>query len=432
MPARRISYADRVQGGAEMGAVYEVVIESATSLGFALALDARARTVVYAVRKGSVADTLGVRAPTFLVTFNGTSTEGLSLSKVQSGLVASLGASTPLELTFADPVHKEVSVPPPMVGEMTAEAARAVAKAEAVAAREANEAAEARAKAEFAAMAKAQAEATRAVILAREADAKHELETSFAARSAKKKEEEAAAARAEEEAKRALAGEAAAAEAELLAALSSAKKRMSGDQAAASFEAAIEANRSAPPETPPTPQGSAPMPWSEVGVQAGALEAVMNAASPRLSVTPSFPKAAYDGSGHAEIRAGIRLLSTGAGIGDAARPAANGDDGGAVSVKLGLGINTGAGIKDNSVGFKALGCGLQLGQRTGISFFDNEVVIDFKRLFGGRSEPIAEEEESAQAHELGLMDCITPSRSESRTTSGIPALTDAGSPHVRI
>ena len=170
----------------------------------------------------------------------------------------------------------------------------------------------------------------------------------------------------------------------------------------------------------------------ETGVQAGALEAVMNAASPRLSVTPSFPKAAYDGSGHAEIRAGIRLLSTGAGIGDAARPAANGDDGGAVSVKLGLGINTGAGIKDNSVGFKALGCGLQLGQRTGISFFDNEVVIDFKRLFGGRSEPIAEEEESDQAYELGLMDCITPSRSESRTTSGIPALTDAGSPHVRI
>ena len=32
----------------------------------------------------------------------------------------------------------------------------------------------------------------------------------------------------------------------------------------------------------------------------------------------------------------------------------------AAQVKLGLGINTGAGVKDGSVGFKALGCGLQV------------------------------------------------------------------------
>ena len=65
-----------------------------------------------------------------------------------------------------------------------------------------------------------------------------------------------------------------------------------------------------------------------------------------------------------------------------------------VEVRLGLGINTGAGIKDNSVGFKALGCGLQVGQRTGVSFFDNEITVDFKRLFGS-----GEEEEAAAAND---------------------------------
>ena len=109
----------------------------------------------------------------------------------------------------------------------------------------------------------------------------------------------------------------------------------------------------------------------------------VTAATARLSVQPSFPKAKVDDSG-AELRAGFRFFSSGAGIGDDATPDESGEES-AFAVKLGLGINTGAGVKDNSVGFKALGCGLQLGQRTGISLFDNEVVIDFGRLFGGGS-----------------------------------------------
>ena len=63
-----------------------------------------------------------------------------------------------------------------------------------------------------------------------------------------------------------------------------------------------------------------------------------------MSVTPSFPKAAFDGTAHAELRAGLRFLTPAVGEGS------NGDapkDEGAVSVKLGLGINTGAGVKNN-------------------------------------------------------------------------------------
>ena len=62
-------------------------------------------------------------------------------------------------------------------------------------------------------------------------------------------------------------------------------------------------------------------------------------------------------------------------------------DDGPVQVKLGLGLNTGAGVKDNSLQAKLLGCGLSLRQKVGISLFDNEISIDFgkigEQLFGG-------------------------------------------------
>ena len=77
---------------------------------------------------------------------------------------------------------------------------------------------------------------------------------------------------------------------------------------------------------------------------------------------------------HAEWRAGLTLYD-------------ESPNGGPVDLKLGLGITTGGGIKDGAVALKALGCGVQLGQKVGISVFDNEVSFDFRKLVlcGGRA-----------------------------------------------
>lgn len=42
----------------------------------------------------------------------------------------------------------------------------------------------------------------------------------------------------------------------------------------------------------------------------------------------------------------------------------------------GLGISTGAGIKDDSVALKVLGCGITLGRKISMSFLDSEVGLD--------------------------------------------------------
>ena len=48
---------------------------------------------------------------------------------------------------------------------------------------------------------------------------------------------------------------------------------------------------------------------------------------------------------------------------------------------LGAGVSTGVGIKDDSVTLKFAGCGFQFGRKLGISVFDNELAIDFGRMF---------------------------------------------------
>ncbi|KAK6539179.1 hypothetical protein TWF694_009423 [Orbilia ellipsospora] len=48
--------------------------------------------------------------------------------------------------------------------------------------------------------------------------------------------------------------------------------------------------------------------------------------------------------------------------------------------KLGLALDTGAGVQNKSVQVKVLGCGLSLGNETGISFFGSE--IKAKNVFG--------------------------------------------------
>lgn len=48
---------------------------------------------------------------------------------------------------------------------------------------------------------------------------------------------------------------------------------------------------------------------------------------------------------------------------------------------LGAGVSTGGGIKDDSVSVKVAGCGFQFGRKVGVSAFDNELAIDFGKLF---------------------------------------------------
>lgn len=96
---------------------------------------------------------------------------------------------------------------------------------------------------------------------------------------------------------------------------------------------------------------------------------------------------------HFEMRAGLRFGEISLGGVAESYTEQDGEEGtewvddGPVQVKLGLGLNTGAGVKDNSLQAKVLGCGLSLGQKVGISLFDNEISIDFgkigEQLFGG-------------------------------------------------
>ena len=59
---------------------------------------------------------------------------------------------------------------------------------------------------------------------------------------------------------------------------------------------------------------------------------------------------------------------------------------GAVDFKAGLGITTGAGIKDDSASFKLFGCGISVGRKLGVSFFDNEIGVDLAKARQEASE----------------------------------------------
>ena len=50
-------------------------------------------------------------------------------------------------------------------------------------------------------------------------------------------------------------------------------------------------------------------------------------------------------------------------------------------VKLGVGVQTGAGIKNGSIDAHIAGCGVTIGKRMSISVFGNEIGIDFGKFF---------------------------------------------------
>lgn len=103
-----------------------------------------------------------------------------------------------------------------------------------------------------------------------------------------------------------------------------------------------------------------------VGVKTNSIEERPIA---QVNVGVAKAKAGTSISGsHAEANAGVSLI------------------GGSVSAfdfNLGAGVSTGGGIKDDSLNAKFLGTGITVGRKVGISVFDNEISIDFGKLFGG-------------------------------------------------
>ena len=58
-----------------------------------------------------------------------------------------------------------------------------------------------------------------------------------------------------------------------------------------------------------------------------------------------------------------------------------GGDVGPFHFKLGVGLSTVVGVKDDSFQFKVGGVGIQVGRKMGFSVFDNEVGFDIKNFF---------------------------------------------------
>ena len=57
-----------------------------------------------------------------------------------------------------------------------------------------------------------------------------------------------------------------------------------------------------------------------------------------------------------------------------------GGSAGPVDLNLGVGVSTGAGIKDDSVNVKVAGCGVTVGRKIGVSVFDNSISFDLGKF----------------------------------------------------
>jgi hypothetical protein len=103
-----------------------------------------------------------------------------------------------------------------------------------------------------------------------------------------------------------------------------------------------------------------------------------------------------------------------------------------VQYSLGVGFSSGLGIKDDAACFKLLGCGLTLGGRLGVSFFDMEVGVDLRTRPQEAEEPDdASSEERAKGGRVALRHVPGSPGSPGSTTREAhgppPALTASGS-----
>ena len=72
-----------------------------------------------------------------------------------------------------------------------------------------------------------------------------------------------------------------------------------------------------------------------------------------------------------------------------------------IDFNIGAGLTTGAGIKDDSISIKLLGCGLIFGRKMGLSFFDNSFAVDFGKVLDG----LRRDEQSENA-DLDAAKCV--------------------------
>ena len=93
-------------------------------------------------------------------------------------------------------------------------------------------------------------------------------------------------------------------------------------------------------------------------------------------IKPVLKSGSSHSGGHVEFEGGIVLAHGG---GDA-------EDRNALNYTLAVGVTTGAGIKDDSASIKLLGCGITVGRKMSMSFFDSEVGVDLGKVNKDRKE----------------------------------------------
>jgi len=101
----------------------------------------------------------------------------------------------------------------------------------------------------------------------------------------------------------------------------------------------------------------------------------------------TLSKATSRSEGHVELGARLTIAEAGHGgdggvSGTVNESGAHGGTDRALSYRVGVGVTSGGGIKDDSLSVKALGTGLTIGRRIGLSFLDTEIGIDVYKLFG--------------------------------------------------
>ena len=94
------------------------------------------------------------------------------------------------------------------------------------------------------------------------------------------------------------------------------------------------------------------------------------------AIQPMLKTGSNRSAGHIEFEGGVVLAQGG---GDA-------EDRNAMQYTLGVGVTTGAGIKDDSASIKVLGCGLTLGRKISVSFLDSEIGVDLGKVNKDRKE----------------------------------------------
>ena len=333
------------------------------SIGIGIALDARDRAIIYAVHAGSVSARLGIQAPCFLVAVNGRPTEGLGLKAIRKLCVTAQSDEAvrldirPMAAAGAAPIARpceQSATPHDEYGRLKPKSGGVRRHIVVVPRRQPGQP-----KAKTVAVAKVVRKVAAAsdtmTVCARVAGAGSIFSQPESAHNIEPTPSREIR------------------ETSMLTPPRRGKQPESEAEVSTASSTRTVTPTSGLSNRLPVRVSAVPLPSESVGRRAASSQE----RQPCLS--PSFPKTVVSptpGDMHAEWRAGLTFYD-------------QSPNNGPVDLKLGLGITTGGGIKDGAVALKALGCGVQLGSKVGVSVFDNEVSFDFRRLLlcGGRGPP---------------------------------------------